>query len=176
MISGAPYIVELIRRNLAHDLKVFSIAAYCIIGLSGLLISRSVAMVLGTLIASTNAAAITLILTHVFGIPVGPLTANLVDESGMVPDPHNPERRSSEHAPMAIALNSMTKLVFSRTMKDVTRKNSRLIRQLDPRKIEAMKKQPGKDILVFGSGPCCRWRKHRVQALDFSGLPRLKKS
>ncbi len=77
MISGAPYIVELIRRNLAHDLKVFSIAAYCIVGLAGLLISRSVAMVLGTLIACTNAAAITVILTHVFGIPVGPLTANL---------------------------------------------------------------------------------------------------
>ncbi len=77
MVSGSTYIVELIRRNLAHDLKVFSLAAYCVIGLSGLLISRSVPMVLGTLIACTNAGALTLILTHAFGIPIGPLTANL---------------------------------------------------------------------------------------------------
>ncbi len=77
MISGAPYIVELIQRNLLRDMKVFTVAAFCIFGLAGLLISRSVAMVLGTLIACTNAAALTLILTHEFGIPIGPLTANL---------------------------------------------------------------------------------------------------
>ncbi len=77
MISGAPYIVELISRNLLHDLKTFSIAALCVFGLSGLLISRSIAMVLGTLIACTNASALTLILAHSFGIPIGLLTANL---------------------------------------------------------------------------------------------------
>ncbi len=77
MISGAPYIVELIQRNLLRDLKVFSIAAFCVFGLAGLAISRSVPMVLGTLIACTNASALTLILTHAFGIPIGPLTANL---------------------------------------------------------------------------------------------------
>jgi len=77
IISGAPYIVELISRNLLRDLKTFSIAAFCVFGLSGFLISRSIAMVLGTLIACTNASALTLILTHAFGIPIGPLTANL---------------------------------------------------------------------------------------------------
>jgi hypothetical protein len=77
MISGAPYIVELIQRNFLHGLKVFSIVAFCVFGLSGLLISRSVAMVLGTLIACTNASTLNLILTHVFRIPIGPLTANL---------------------------------------------------------------------------------------------------
>ncbi|MGE5300059.1 MAG: efflux RND transporter permease subunit [Acidobacteriota bacterium] len=77
MMSGAPYIVELISRNLVHDLKVFSIVAYCVIGLSGLLISRSVPMVAGTLIACTNAGASTLILAHALDIPIGPLTANL---------------------------------------------------------------------------------------------------
>src|SRR5208282_6087317 len=51
IISGAPYIVELISRNLLRDLKTFSIAAFCVFGLSGFLISRSIAMVLGTLIA-----------------------------------------------------------------------------------------------------------------------------
>ena len=41
MISGAPYIVELIRRNLLRDLKVFSVSAFCVFGLCGFLISRS---------------------------------------------------------------------------------------------------------------------------------------
>jgi len=49
-------------------------------------------------------------------------------------------------------LNEMTKLVFSRTLKDVTWRNSRLLHELDPREIETMKKQPGKDMIVFGSG------------------------
>ena len=53
---------------------------------------------------------------------------------------------------MATMLNEATKLVFSRTLKSVTWKNSRLVRELEPREIEAMKKQPGKDMIVFGSG------------------------
>jgi dihydrofolate reductase len=76
----------------------------------------------------------------------------VVDASGTVPDPHQPGRRSSEHGAIAIALNRMTKLVFSRTLKDVTWSNSRLLRELDPREIETMKGQPGKDMIVFGSG------------------------
>ena len=76
----------------------------------------------------------------------------VVDASGTVPDPHHPGRRSREHGSVAIALNRMTKLVFSRTLKDVTWRNSRLFRELDPREIETMKGQPGKDMIIFGSG------------------------
>ena len=76
----------------------------------------------------------------------------VVDDAGTVPDPHRPGRRSPEHGAMAIALNQMTKLVFSRTMKDVAWRNSRLLRELDPRAIEAMKRQPGKNMIIFGSG------------------------
>ena len=76
----------------------------------------------------------------------------VVDASGTVPDPHDPGRRSSEHASVAIALNSMTKLVFSRTLTHVTWRNSRLVRELNLREIENMKKQPGKNMIVFGSG------------------------
>jgi dihydrofolate reductase len=76
----------------------------------------------------------------------------VVDDSGTVPDPHHPGRRSSEHGAIAIALNRMTKWVFSRTLKDVTWRNARLLRALDPREIETMKRQSGKDIIVFGSG------------------------
>jgi dihydrofolate reductase len=49
-------------------------------------------------------------------------------------------------------LNETTKLVFSRTLKDVTWRNSHLLHELDPHEIEAMKKRPGKDMMVFGSG------------------------
>src|SRR5256885_2009128 len=52
----------------------------------------------------------------------------VVDDSGTVPDPHHPGRRSAEHGAIAIALNRMTKLVFSRTLKSVTWRNSRLLR------------------------------------------------
>jgi dihydrofolate reductase len=73
-------------------------------------------------------------------------------DSSTVPDPHDPGRRSPEHRAIAIALNEMTKVVFSRTLKDVTWKNSRLLHELDPREVETMRRQPGKDMIVFGSG------------------------
>ena len=74
------------------------------------------------------------------------------DDASAAPDPHDPGQRSREHRAIAIWLNEMTKLVFSRTLKDVTWRNSRLLRDLDPREIETMKRQPGKDMIVFGSG------------------------
>ena len=76
----------------------------------------------------------------------------VVDDAGTVPDPHRPGRRSPEHGAIATALNTMPKFVFSRTLTNATWTNSRLVRELDPRQIEAMKQQPGKDIILFGSG------------------------
>jgi len=75
-----------------------------------------------------------------------------VDNSSTAPDPHRPGRRSREHRAVAIGLNEMTKLVFSKTLKDVTWRNSCLLHELDPHEIETMKSQPGKDMIVFGSG------------------------
>ena len=75
-----------------------------------------------------------------------------LDDSAGVADPHRPGARSREHRTIAVALNEMTKLVFSRTLKDVTWRNSRLVRELDPRAIETLKQQPGKDMIIFGSG------------------------
>jgi dihydrofolate reductase len=75
-----------------------------------------------------------------------------LDDSSTGPDPHDPGRRSPEHRAIAIALNEMTKVVFSRTLREVTWKNSRLLHELDPREVETMKRQPGKDMIVFGSG------------------------
>jgi dihydrofolate reductase len=75
-----------------------------------------------------------------------------LDDSPTAPDPHGAGRRSPEQRAFAIALNEMTKLVFSRTRTRVTWSNSRLLPELDPREIEAMKRQPGKDMILFGSG------------------------
>ena len=69
-------------------------------------------------------------------------------------DPHGPGGFSPELHAFARALTDMTKVVFSTTLKDVTCmwKNSRLQRDIDPDAIAAMKRQPGKDMIIFGSG------------------------
>lgn len=77
MISGAPYIMELIRSHLQRDLRVFSLAAFAVFGIILFLIFRSIGILLGTLMASLNSSALTLLLTHFLHIPIGPLTANL---------------------------------------------------------------------------------------------------
>jgi dihydrofolate reductase len=53
---------------------------------------------------------------------------------------------------MAKWINDTTKLVFSRTRKELTWKNSRLLGELDPRAVEDLKSESGKDIIMFGSG------------------------
>jgi dihydrofolate reductase len=75
-----------------------------------------------------------------------------VDDSPTAPDPHGAGRRSQTMRAMAIWLNEATKLVFSRTRHAVSWRNSRLLHEFDPREIEAMKRQQGQDMIVFGSG------------------------
>ena len=75
-----------------------------------------------------------------------------VDDSSTAPDPHHRGERTKEHRAIAIWLNQMTKLVFSRTMKNATWKNSRVLHEFDPLEIETMKSQRGKDMMIFGSG------------------------
>jgi len=75
-----------------------------------------------------------------------------LDDSPTAPNPHAAGQRSKEMKAMALFLNDVTKLVFSRSRKDVTWKNSRVLPGLDPGEIEALKRQPGKDMLMFGSG------------------------
>src|SRR5947207_5480633 len=76
-MSGVPYVTELIARNLARDLRVFSLAAICVFGAVLFIIFRSPLILLGTFIACTDSSACTLIATQLVHIPIGPLTANL---------------------------------------------------------------------------------------------------
>ena len=68
------------------------------------------------------------------------------------PDPHEAGQRSGPMRAMAIWLNETPKLVFSRTLSEVTWNNSRLVRQLDPHDMKSKKQQTGKDMIIFGSG------------------------
>jgi dihydrofolate reductase len=74
-----------------------------------------------------------------------------LDESKTAPNPHAPGQRSEQMREMAVRINEDTKIVISKTRKTVTWKNSKLLHTFDPKEIEALKKQPGKDIIVFGS-------------------------
>jgi dihydrofolate reductase len=77
---------------------------------------------------------------------------NALTDASTAPDPHRPGLRSREHRVIAVWLNDATKLVFSRTLPDVTWRNARLSHELDLAEIAAMKRQPGKNMMVLGSG------------------------
>jgi dihydrofolate reductase len=73
---------------------------------------------------------------------------------GKVPatDPHRPGQPSSEANDQAKWIHEANKVVFSRTLKDVTWKNTRLVNELTPRAVETLKSESGKDMIIFGSG------------------------
>jgi dihydrofolate reductase len=75
-----------------------------------------------------------------------------VDNSETARDPHGDGRQSPAIRAMGVWINEATKLVFSTTRKDVTWRNSRFFHALEPNEIERMKQQPGKNMIVFGSG------------------------
>ena len=77
---------------------------------------------------------------------------NALQDSRTAPDPHRPGQPSREHRVIAVWMNEATKLVFSRTLNEVTWNNASLVRELDVDEIAAMKQRPGKNMMIFGSG------------------------
>jgi dihydrofolate reductase len=75
-----------------------------------------------------------------------------VDGSGTAADPHNPERRSTTIHDMALWINAARKIVVSTTLTGVSWQNAELRPTLDVGAVEALKREPGKDVMVFGSG------------------------
>lgn len=67
-------------------------------------------------------------------------------------DPHAAGRRNPAIKRMADWINAAQKIVFSKTKKQVTWQNSRLLPSFDPAEVAAWKREAGPDILVFGSG------------------------
>ncbi len=77
IISGAPYVTELIQRNLFIDFKTFSLAAFLVFGLMVFILFRSLRILTGIIITCMNASMLTLIANHFLHIKIGLLTANV---------------------------------------------------------------------------------------------------
>ena len=76
-IAGAPYIAEMVRRNLQHDFRVFSLTSFLLFGAAMWGLFRSWKLTLGILATCTSAVLVTLLLQSAFGQKIGILTANL---------------------------------------------------------------------------------------------------
>jgi predicted RND superfamily exporter protein len=76
-VSGVPYVIELIRRNLLRDLIIFSSAAFLIFGALVSVVYRDWRIVLGTISTCLTACAVTLFVTNLLDIKIGLLTANI---------------------------------------------------------------------------------------------------
>jgi dihydrofolate reductase len=64
--------------------------------------------------------------------------------------PDNPSVSEGEKA-YARKLNSMRKIVFSKTLDKVEWNNSTLMKEVVPGEIEKLKQEPGKNIVIYGS-------------------------
>src|SRR5438445_5157350 len=76
-IAGPPYVVEMIRRSLAHDFWYFSLTAVVLFGVTMAVMFRSGRVFLGMLATCTSAVLLTLLLQSMFGKKIGILTVNL---------------------------------------------------------------------------------------------------
>src|SRR5438270_3002621 len=76
-IAGPPYVVEMIRRSLAHDFRYFSLTAVVLFGLTMAVMFRSLRVFIGMLATCTSAVLLTLLLDSFFGEKIGILTVNL---------------------------------------------------------------------------------------------------
>jgi predicted RND superfamily exporter protein len=76
-LAGPPYVVEMIRRSLAHDFRYFSLTAVVLFGLTMAMMFRSVRVFVGMLTTCTSAVLLTLLLQALFGGRIGILTVNL---------------------------------------------------------------------------------------------------
>lgn len=61
-------------------------------------------------------------------------------------------KTSPKDRKIAEIIDTMWKLVFSKTLKEVTWKNSQLYHDIDPKEIKKWKLYDGKDLAIFGSG------------------------
>ncbi len=77
LISGIPYIIKLIQRQLVKDLNTFTLLAIVIFSLVVLYIFRSWIILLGTLVCCLGATIWTLMVANLLHIQIGLLTANL---------------------------------------------------------------------------------------------------
>ena len=76
-MAGPSYIVEMIRRSLAHDFWYFSLTAVLLFGVTMAVMFRSIRIFLGMLATCTSAVLLTLLIQSLLGRKIGVLTVNL---------------------------------------------------------------------------------------------------
>ena len=76
-ISGFPYIIEQIQKQLQKDLTKFTLLAFVLFGLVVIMIFHSWRIFVGIVITCSNVSIITFMLTELLKLKVGLLTANL---------------------------------------------------------------------------------------------------
>ncbi|HEY3935799.1 MAG TPA: MMPL family transporter [Bryobacteraceae bacterium] len=76
-IAGAPYVAEMIRRNLRHDFRRFSLTSVLLFGVAMSVLFQSWKLTLGMLATCVSAVLTTLLVQAMFGEKIGILTANL---------------------------------------------------------------------------------------------------
>src|SRR5438552_3361639 len=76
-IAGPPYVVEMIRRSLAHDFRYFTLTAVVLFGLTMAALFRSIRLFVGMLCTCASAVLLTLLIQSMLGHKIGILTVNL---------------------------------------------------------------------------------------------------
>src|SRR6266702_605539 len=76
-IAGPPYVVEMLRRSLAHDFRYFSLTAVVLFCLTMSALFRSVRLFVGMLCTCASAVLLTLLLQSMLGHRIEILTVNL---------------------------------------------------------------------------------------------------
>ena len=76
-IAGPPYVVEMLRRNLEHDFRYFTLTAIVLFGLTMAALFRSVRLFVGMLCTCVSAVLLTLLVQSLLGHKIGILTVNL---------------------------------------------------------------------------------------------------
>jgi uncharacterized protein len=76
-MAGAPYVAEMIRRNLKHDFQTFSLTSVLLFGAAMWILFRSWKLTSGMLATCTSAVLVTLLVQSMLGQKIGILTANL---------------------------------------------------------------------------------------------------
>lgn len=76
-IAGAPYVAEMIRRNLRHDFIAFTITSVLLFGVALAVLFRSWKITVGVLAACGSAVLVPLVVQALLGQKIGILTANI---------------------------------------------------------------------------------------------------
>ena len=76
-----------------------------------------------------------------------------------------PTSISLVHNEIARKMNTYRKIVFSKTLNMVHWNNSILVKEVDPKEIDRMKEQPGKNMVVLGSAELV-WSLMRSRLID----------